>query len=246
MWHRIIRYFCNPQMYLYVPENFWIFWWKLPFMQAWKQQCEGSWFGVAFSVLSHPARQSGRWNQLNSHEPSHLKSQVCLYDEQVISHFCQPPWVSFNCAKPHLGHMLCTVARYPTCPGGQVSPVLLMIPDCLQWLALRDVMVPASVRPLRPLGFAGILIPEIVQIYRVTRQVSDLGGVDFDFDFPLILPFCMLCPLCSANLSSAQEELNNLNQWQPPTAPPQVLDLLCHPVFSVMLWYGWPKKNIYL
>ena len=86
--------------------------------------------------------------------------------------------------------MLCTVARYPTCPGGQVSPVLLMIPDCLQWLALRDVMVPAAVRPLRPLGFAGILIPEIVHIYRVTQQVSDLGGVDFDFDFPLILPFC--------------------------------------------------------
>ena len=85
--------------------------------------------------------------------------------------------------------MLFTVARYPTCPGGQVSPVLLMIPECLQWLALRDnVKVPAAVRPLRPLGFAGIVIPEIVQMFRVTQQVSDPGWVDFDLDVPLILP----------------------------------------------------------
>ena len=84
--------------------------------------------------------------------------------------------------------MLCTVARYPTCPG-QVGPVLLMIPECLQRLALRDnVKVPAAVRPLRPLGFAGIVIPEIVQMFRVTQQLSDPGWVDFDLDVQLILP----------------------------------------------------------
>ena len=72
-------------------------------------------------------------------------------------------------------------------------------------------------------------------MYRVNRQVSVLGWVDFDLDVPLILPSCSAH---SAHLYQPKQNRADRGTAKIKVNPTQVQDLLGHPVLN-----GVPKNT---